>query len=189
MASPLKFLRRLVSGRGERKQDADKVDAAHPHSLAISGPDETLAEEGVEGPVRAAGLEPSHQDPSGVVSAETAPADEAGADIDDTAYGARVSIPAVGGSASESEAGVAVTAAHDAMKGEPAVEGPAHRRRSRSKNSQPAVVGAQVSEGPRTPLDETMSLDEEIKLLRGQLASRLKIQNAQLKKMLDRFER
>ena len=34
-----------------------------------------------------------------------------------------------------------------------------------------------------------MSLDEEIKVLKGQLASRLKIQNAQLKKMLERFER
>lgn len=189
MASPLKFLRRLVSGRGERKEDADKVDEAQPDSLAISGPDETIAEEGVEDVVRPAGLEPSHQNPSGAVTAETALAGEAGAETDDTADGARVSIPAVGGSASESEAGVAVTAAHDAMKGEPAVEGPAHRRRSRSKNNLPAVVGAQVSEGPRTPSDERVSLDEEIKLLRGQLASRLKIQNAQLKKMLERFER
>lgn len=189
MASPMKFLRRLISGRGERTQDADKVDAAQPDSLAISGPDETIAEEGVEDVVRPAGLEPSHQNPSGAVTAETALAGEAGAEADDTVDGARVSIPAVGGSASDIKPDVAVTAAHDALEVEPAVEGPARRRRSLSKNSRPAVGGAQVSEGPRTPSDETMSLDEEIKLLRGQLASRLKIQNAQLKKMLDRFER
>jgi hypothetical protein len=185
----MKFLRRLISGRGERTQDADKVDAAQPDSLAISGPDEAIAEEGVEDAVRAAGLEPSHQNPSGAVSAETAPADEAGAEIDDTADGARANLPAVGGFASDSEAGVAVTAAHDAMDVEPVVGGGARKQRALGKNTRPAVVGAQVSERPRTPSDETMRLDEEIKVLRGQLASRLKIQNAQLKKMLERFQR
>jgi hypothetical protein len=33
------------------------------------------------------------------------------------------------------------------------------------------------------------SLDEEIRLLQGQLASKLRIQNAQLRPMLERFER
>jgi hypothetical protein len=32
-------------------------------------------------------------------------------------------------------------------------------------------------------------LDEEIAVLRGQLAAKLRLQNAQLKKMLARFER
>lgn len=34
-----------------------------------------------------------------------------------------------------------------------------------------------------------MTLDEEIRVLRGQLAGKLKLQNAQLRKMLERFER
>ncbi|MBB6182550.1 hypothetical protein HNQ75_004539, partial [Rhizobium flavum] len=82
-------------------------------------------------------------------------------------------MPAVGGFASDSEAGVAVTAAHDAMDVEPVVGGGARKQRALGKNTRPAVVGAQVSERPRTPSDETMRLDEEIKVLRGQLASRL----------------
>jgi hypothetical protein len=37
--------------------------------------------------------------------------------------------------------------------------------------------------------DDAISLDGEIRLLRDQLARKLRLQNAQLKRMLDRFER
>ncbi|NEI17436.1 hypothetical protein GR220_36635 [Rhizobium leguminosarum] len=36
---------------------------------------------------------------------------------------------------------------------------------------------------------DQMNLDEEIRVLRGQLAGKLKLQNARLRKMLERFER
>lgn len=189
MASPLRFLRRLVSRGGERKQDADKVDEAKPEVLAIAGPTDTASGEGLEDASRPAGLQPSHQNPVGAVSAEkTAAVDEAGAETDDTADGDFASIRTVDGSASGREPGAAVTAAHDATEVQPAV-GHSSRKQRSSKGSRPAVVVAQISDRPPTPSDETMRLDEEIKVLKGQLASRLKIQNAQLKKMLERFER
>lgn len=189
MASPLKFLRRLVSRRDERKQDADKLDGAKLDVLAIAGPTERVAEEGSENAARPAGSEPLHGDASDVVAAETAPVDEVEAETHNTADGARANIPAVGGSASAKETNIAVTAAHDATKLLPAVAGVTPKQRGHSKNIGLGIVPAEVSQGSRTPSNETMILDEEIKLLREQLASKLKIQNAQLKRMLERFER
>ncbi|NTG75555.1 hypothetical protein G6M02_19695 [Agrobacterium rhizogenes] len=40
----------------------------------------------------------------------------------------------------------------------------------------------------KTFLDDAVSLDEEIKQLRSQLAQKLLLQNIQLKKMLQRFD-
>lgn len=184
MASPLKFLRRLVSGRGERKQDTDELNETNSDVLAVAGSTETVAEEAAP----PAALEPPHQDADDAVNSETAPVDEAATEIGDTADGVRDSIPAVGGLSSAGEPGVAVTAT-DATELQPAVEGPARKQKSPSKHTRPAVVADQVSQGARGRSDDTISLDDEIKVLREQLASRLKIQNAQLKKMLERFER
>jgi hypothetical protein len=39
------------------------------------------------------------------------------------------------------------------------------------------------------PLEERVSLDDEIKQLRNQLARKLHLQNNQLRKMLERFDR
>ncbi|MBU1316263.1 MAG: hypothetical protein KJ947_07465 [Alphaproteobacteria bacterium] len=189
MASPLKFLRRLVSRSGERKQDADKVDDAKLDALAVAGPTETVAEEGPEDAARPASLKPPHQDLSNAVSVETAPSDKAEAEIDDTAKDAGANSPTVGGSASPDATGTAVAASHDAKIPPAAVASVPRKQRDHSKNTEPLAVPADVSQGPRTPSDETMSLDKEIKALRVELASRLKNQNAQLKKMLERFER
>jgi hypothetical protein len=38
------------------------------------------------------------------------------------------------------------------------------------------------------PSNDTLSLDDEIRFLRGQLVEKLRLQNAQLRKMLERFE-
>lgn len=184
MASPLKFLRRLVSGRGERKQDADGLNEANSDVLAVAGPTETVAEE-VAPP---AALEPLGQKPQDAVYPETAPVDDAETKIGDTADGVRDSIRAVGGLSSAGEPGVAV-AATDAMELQPAVEGPARKQKAPSKYARPVAVADQVSQRARGQSDGTINLDDEIKVLREQLTSRLKIQNAQLKKMLERFER
>lgn len=40
-----------------------------------------------------------------------------------------------------------------------------------------------------SPSDDPLSLGDEIRVLRGQLAEKLRLQNAQLSKMLERFER
>jgi hypothetical protein len=47
-----------------------------------------------------------------------------------------------------------------------------------------------ATSSPANPLfDNAAGLDEEIKHLKGELAHKLRLQNAQLKKMLERFER
>lgn len=51
-----------------------------------------------------------------------------------------------------------------------------------------AVAVRELAVAP-TPIAQALSLDDEIKLLRGALASKLRLQNAQLKTMLERFER
>ncbi|CAD7047925.1 hypothetical protein RHAB21_03845 [Pseudorhizobium halotolerans] len=180
MASPLRFLRRLVSGRGERKQDADVLNEAKPDVLAIADATEPVAGEAAP----PAALEPPDQEPHDAVYSETASVDEAATEIGVTAD----SIPAFGGLSSAGEPGVAVTAT-DAMEFQPAVEVPARKQKAPSKYSRPAVVADQVLQGSRSQSDDTISLDDEIKVLRAQLASKLRIQNAQLKKMLERFER
>ncbi|WP_430246156.1 hypothetical protein [Neorhizobium sp. DAR64861/K0K2] len=94
-----------------------------------------------------------------------------------------------GGSALTDDTDLAVVPPPAAEDLEPPVEGAARKQRPRVKKPEPVVVTAQVSSGVDTASDETMSLDEEIKILRGQLAAKLQLQNAQLKKMLERFER
>lgn len=183
MASPLKFLRRLVSGRGERKEDAGELNEAKSDVLAVAGPAEMVVDEAAP----PAALEPPHQDPDDAVYSETVPGYDAETETGGTAHGVRYSIP-VGGLSSAGEPGVAVTAT-DAVELYPAVEGPARKQRTPSKYGRPAVVADHVYQEARSQSDYTVSLDDEIKVLRVQLASKLKIQNAQLKKMLERFER
>jgi hypothetical protein len=183
MGSPLKFLRRLVSGLGERRQGADELNEANSDDLAIADPSEPVAEEAAP-PVA---LEPPDQELDDAVYPETAPVDAAATQIGDTADAVRDSIPAVGGSRSAGRPGVAVTDA-DAMEPQPAVE-PARKQKAPRKYARPSAVADRGSQGARSRSDDTISLDDEIKVLREQLVSRLKIQNAQLKKMLERFER
>jgi len=186
MASPWKFLSRLVSPRREHKQEEDTVDDTKPDVLALASPTGAPAEENLSSADQPAGVEPSDRDPAEPASAEPAPADEAESQTHDTAGGADVA--AVAGSAS-GDTRTAITAAHDAVELEPNVEGTARRQRSRAKKAEKAVVVAPVSPGVQSASDETISLDEEIRMLKGQLASKLQTQNAQLKKMLERFER
>lgn len=78
--------------------------------------------------------------------------------------------------------GIAVTAAQTKTKR--AVEVAPRKQRRRGKE---AVAVANFSEVNDTAGE--VNLDEEIRLLRDQLARKLKLQNAQLRKMLGRFER
>jgi hypothetical protein len=51
------------------------------------------------------------------------------------------------------------------------------------------VETAPVPPDQSSPSDDPLSLDDEIRVLRGQLAEKLRLQNAQLRKMFERFER
>ena len=60
-------------------------------------------------------------------------------------------------------------------------------RRPRNKSAE-AAAGPQLANAP-TVTAQAISLDDDIKLLRSELVSKLRLQNAQLKTMLERFER
>lgn len=72
-----------------------------------------------------------------------------------------------------------------------------HRRQTRDKRSSASVAvnprveyGSPSLRAPKQPIslaDDVAALDEEIRMLRRQLSEKLVLQNAQLKKMLERF--
>lgn len=79
------------------------------------------------------------------------------------------------------------------VAGEPDIQAslPAPRtpvpRRHRNRAAK-AAAGSQLANDP-TVTAQAISLDDEIKLLRRELVSKLRLQNAKLKTMLERFER
>jgi hypothetical protein len=76
-----------------------------------------------------------------------------------------------------------------AAKVEETAEATRPERRTLTKKVEAAAVVLRGSPAAPSASDEIVSLDEEIAVLRTQLATKLRLQNAQLKKMLARFER
>ena len=70
------------------------------------------------------------------------------------------------------------------------VRGENKPRKQLGRARKPELVDTtQVLPDVSIPSHDTLSLDDEIRLLTGQLAEKLRLQNAQLRKMLERFER
>lgn len=63
------------------------------------------------------------------------------------------------------------------------------KRKARHRIVQRVVASSTTSAAVLAVSDDVTRLDDEIRALRGQLVSKLRLQNAQLKKMLERFER
>lgn len=97
----------------------------------------------------------------------------------DVATMVEVANPAISGGT-----GIDVTAAQDTPRIKRTVEVAPRKQRSRGKEAVAIADGRQVIHTANE-----MSLDDEIKVLRNQLAIKLRLQNAQLGRMLDRFER
>lgn len=136
---------------------------------------------------RAASEELHRHDQSAAISAEPVHSEEAeNGGRDKVERGAAKSVQAADPALSD-ETGKDVTATHDATKIKRAVEAAPRKQRSRGKE---AVAIANVSHVCQVihTADE-MNLDEENRVLRVQLARKLRPQNAQLRKMLERFER
>jgi hypothetical protein len=187
MVSPWKFLSRFVPGRREQKHDDGKVADTKPDVLAIAGPTGTMPEERLASADPLADVELPRPDPSDPVSVETEPVGAAVNEANDTLDS--VAGIVAGGSAPTYNTDLAVIPAPDAVHLHPPVEGIARKQRPRAKKPGQVGVTVQVSLRVDTASDDTISLDEEIRVLRGQLAAKLQLQNAQLKKMLERFER
>lgn len=183
MASPWKFLARLVSPRRLEKQDGSAIEEGKPDVLAIAGPTEAVVEESLHIVDQPASEPPRPVDRSDATSAEPEQSDDTRSDLQDVA-GQKLGptfdpiLPDVGVSPADAAPEIeAIAAAVPAM------------RRTRVKKVEAVAVVSQILPATPSVTDEIMSLDEEIAALRARLASKLRLQNAQLKKMLERFER
>jgi transcriptional regulator with XRE-family HTH domain len=68
-------------------------------------------------------------------------------------------------------------------------EGVPRKQRGRRRKAESLVVVSQSSRVLHGAAGDAMRLDQEIRVLRRQSACKLQLQNVQLKKMLERFER
>ncbi|WP_105436556.1 hypothetical protein [Neorhizobium tomejilense] len=186
MASPWKLLARLVSPRRQQRQEQGSTDDVKPDVLAIAKPAETAADNGLNAVDPKVDEKPVAYEQSEAVSAapdhseETANGVHGTADIED-ARPAEAADPAL-----SDEAG---TVAHNAPKPSQTGEGEVRKRSTRGKKAEPIEAVPPPSPGVPAVSDDAIRLDEEIRLLRDQLARKLRLQNAQLKRMLERFER
>jgi hypothetical protein len=196
MASPWKFLARLASRRQEQKEQqqdpADDVTSAsagpsEPATDTISNSTDQLADAGPETADRsklasgkAEQLTEADKDVPGQVGQ-----DQGEGDLDSTSgvtAGGRAVVDAA-------DAPVAATRKAPAISLSKPVTSAKRGRNKAASRTSPVEVIPQPQAGVLTFSDEVQSLDGEIRQLREQLARRLQQQNAQLTKMLERFER
>jgi len=186
MASPWKFLSRLVPRRRESKQDAVVADAK-PNVLALSGPVGTAAEESPSVSSAQAAAELGPTDKSDPVSVEPPTTSSAAGEADDMR--ADVVSDVVAGDLTPSDLpDIAVIPSPNSANLQVRAETKPRKQIGRARKPKP-VETAPVPPDQRSPLDDPLSLDDEIRVLRGQLATKLRLQNAQLRMMLERFER
>ncbi|MBB6510515.1 hypothetical protein F4695_003906 [Rhizobium soli] len=186
MASPWKFLSRLVPRRRESKQDAVVADAK-PNVLALSGPVVTVAGESL---ATTSALGDTELSPSAVSDPdleEPTPVESAVSRADDGA-GTVVADVVVGDTAPSALPDTVVIPSPDAANLQLRVESKPRKQMGRARKPE-LVDTTQVLPDVSIPSDDTLSLDDEIRLLRGKLVGKLRLQNAQLRKMLERFER
>ncbi|AXA43296.1 hypothetical protein [Rhizobium leguminosarum] len=171
MASPWKLFARLVSPRRQQRQEHGSTDEVKSDVLAVAEPSETAADNRLNAADPPLDEKSVPHDQSEAVSAAglvgARPLDRADPALSDDAD----------------------TTAHDAPKPLQAGEGAMRKRSRRGKKAERAEVIPSPSPGVPTVSDDAIILDEEIRLLRDRLRRKLQLQNAQLKKMLQRFER
>lgn len=171
MASPWKFLFRLVSPRRQQGQEHAVTDDVTPDNSAITTD-------------QSAGEEPHpHDQPDATLAAvqHSAAVTSAQGTVDVEGAGSVEAVdPVQSDSADTVDRGA--KPAQLRRRAEPS-------RRRRGKKADIVEILPQTSADVPAVSDDTLSLDEEIRLLREQLASKLQLQNAQLKRMLERFDR
>ncbi len=181
MASPWKFLTRLVRPQRLEKDDG-KADRDSKPDVAQS---QTTGEKDVEHADPPATETQVPADPSAQAIIEPAQGDakkrrarnKRGAN---TLKGEPVSEPM--GPTKMPREGVGPERA--VVIAEPLLE-----RRTRSIGVKSVTLVSTTLPAPRSAADEIMRADEEIKQLRLELADKVRLQNLQLRKMLERFER
>ncbi|CDZ34115.1 Hypothetical protein NGAL_HAMBI1146_07010 [Neorhizobium galegae bv. officinalis] len=185
MASPWKLLARLVSPRRQQTQEHGSTDDVKPELLAIAKPTETAADNGLNTAAPPVDEKPVADEQSEAMSADpdhsqTARTLHGKADSENAG-----SAEAAGPALSDDAAAVARETRTTSQAG----EGATRKRSRRGKATETIEAVLPPSPGVHAVSDDAISLDEEIRLLREQLARKLRLQNAQLKRMLERFER
>ena len=186
MASPWKLLARLVPPRRQQRQEHGSTDDVKPDLLAIAKPTETAVDNRLNAAEPPVDEQLVAGEQSDAVSAAPDNFEETASGLHGTADIEGASLAEAADPALSDEAG---TAAHDALKPSQAGDGAARKRSTRGKKAAGGEAVTPSSPGVPAVSDDAIRLDEEIRLLRDQLARKLRLQNAQLKSMLERFER
>ncbi|MGK6317324.1 hypothetical protein [Neorhizobium sp. DT-125] len=186
MASPWKLLARLVSPRRQQRQEHGSTDDVKPDVLAIAKPTETAADDGLNAAEPRVDEKLVPHDQSEAVPADQDHSEEAAIGVHGAADIEGAGPVEATGPALSNDAG---RVARDAQKPPPTGKGVTRKRRRRGKTAATGEAIPPPSPGVPTVSDNAIGLDEEIRLLREQLARKLLLQNAQLKKMLERFQR
>ncbi|NNH67740.1 hypothetical protein [Rhizobium laguerreae] len=186
MASPWKLLAGLVSRQRQQKQEHGSTDDVKPDVSAVAEPAETATKNDLGATDRPDDEKLVFDSPSAAVSAdpdhseETAIAVDDRADIED-AKSAEAADPAL--------PHVASTAARAAPKISRVGDGQTRKRSMRRTKMEATAVVLPPSRTVSAASEDAINFDEEIRLLRNQLARKLQVQNTQLKRMLERFDR
>jgi hypothetical protein len=186
MASPWKLLAGLVSRRRQQKQEHGLTDDAKPDVLAIAKPTETADNNELDGADRPADEKPVLHGHSAAVPADPDHSEETASVVDDTTDVESAKPVEASDRALSDEAD---TDAHAAPKAFRVVEGQTRKRGTRGMKAKTIRVVIPPSPSALTASDDAINLDEEIRLLRDQLARKLQMQNEQLRRMLERFGR
>lgn len=177
MASPWKFLTRLVSPRRQRKQDGAAI-GVEPDAAAIAEQTGTPVGESVDQPMRENATRFVETD--GAVEPEP-PLQTGGAGRDAAQSNSDA------GTSEPATHGISATIALAPPRGKRSAKAALRQRRGLAKKI--ATVGGRSQRAEAVPkISDEISLDQEIKMLRIELIGKLRLQNAQLKKMLERFE-
>ncbi|TCA61502.1 hypothetical protein E0H62_35680 [Rhizobium leguminosarum bv. viciae] len=186
MASPWKLLARLVSPRRQQRQEHGSTDDVKPDASAIAKATDTAANNDLNAADRPAGEKPVPHRHSAAVSADPDHSEDAASSVDDTTDVESATLEKAADPALSNKADIA---AHAAPKPSQPGEGAARKRSRRDKKAEAIAVVLPPSSRAPAVSGDAISLDEEIRVLREQLARKLQMQNAQLKRMLERFER
>ena len=183
MASPWRFLTRLVLPRRQERQEDGSIDDVKAVK-AIAKTTETTADKELNAADPPIDEKPVAHDQSEAVSADPDRSAATASGIDAATDMAAATFLKASVSALSDEANMVRRVARKHLRiGEAAT-------RKRSKRGKNAEIIKTVPPPSRIAVaDDEVALDEEIRLLRDQLARKLHLQNAQLKRMLDRFER
>ncbi|MBX5230648.1 hypothetical protein HJC06_30380 [Rhizobium sp. NLR9b] len=186
MASPWKLLARLVSPRRLQRQEHGSTDDVKPDVLAIARPTETAANNDLNATDRPASEKPVLHGHFAAVPADPDHSEETTSVVDGAADIKGAGPVEAANPVLYDDAG---TAAHATLKPSQPREGATRKRSSRAKKAERLAVVIPPSLSALTASDDAINLDEEIRLLRDRLKRKLQLQNAQLKRMLERFER